>query len=61
MWEADLDVVPLVVVAALPEEAVVHDVVDVELIEQRITVLEREISVWPHEGGGECGPWRRTP
>lgn len=34
-----LDVVPLVVVAAFSEEAVVHDVMDIELIEEGVAVL----------------------
>lgn len=34
-----LDVVALVVVAALAEQPVVNDIVDVKLIEQRVSVL----------------------
>jgi hypothetical protein len=36
---AYLDVVSLVVVTTFTEEPVVHNTVDVELIEQRVTVL----------------------
>jgi hypothetical protein len=36
---AYLDVVPLVVVTTFTEEPVVHNTVDVELIQQRVTVL----------------------
>lgn len=37
---AYLDVVALVVVAALAEETVMHNTVDVQLIKQRVTVLD---------------------
>ena len=33
------DIVALVVVAAFAEEAVVHDVVDIQLVEERVTIL----------------------
>ena len=34
-----LDIIALVIVAALAEEAVVNDFVDVELVEERVAVL----------------------
>lgn len=38
--KTDLDVVPLVIVAAVPKQSVVDNIMDVQLIQQRITVLE---------------------
>ena len=40
-----LDVVALVVVAAFSEQAVVHDLVDVQLVQQRIAVLRNGVSL----------------
>lgn len=35
-----LDVVALVVVATFAEQAVMHDIMDVKLVEERVTILE---------------------
>lgn len=39
-----LDIVPLVVVAAFPEQAMVHNVVYIELVKKWITVLQPAVS-----------------
>lgn len=36
---AHLDVVPLVVITTLSEEAVMNHVVDIQLVEQRVAIL----------------------
>lgn len=36
----DLDIVPLVIVATVPKQPVMDNIVNVQLIQQRITVLE---------------------
>lgn len=36
----DLDIISLVIVATLPEKTVVDHIVDIQLIEQRVTVLK---------------------
>ena len=41
---ADLDVVPLVVVATIPEQPVVDDTMNVQLVQQRIAILRELIS-----------------
>lgn len=46
-----LDVVSLVIVAALSEKSVVHDLVDVKLIKERVTVLDHPVS-WLHDTNG---------
>ena len=57
-----LDVVSLVIVAALSEKPVVHDVVDIKLIKERIAILIH----WLALGFGDFGaeqqhqvPWRQ--
>ena len=39
MVQTNLDVIALMVVAALPEKPMVNDLVDVQLVEQRIAIL----------------------
>lgn len=39
-----LDVVSLVIIAALSEKPVVHDLVDIKLIKERVAVLDCAIS-----------------
>ncbi len=58
-----LDVVSLVVVAAFSEKAVVDDLVDVQLVQERIAVLEGAVSGDPGPVGGKDGeilsvPWK---
>ena len=57
-----LDVVSLVVVAAFSEQPVVDDLVDVELVQERITVLEQAVSCGPVpvRGKGRRGSSERT-
>lgn len=59
-----LDVVALVVVATLAEEAMVHHLVDIQLVEERIailrTVLGRFIRVAVSSRACFNLPWTRT-
>lgn len=38
--EADLNIVSLMIITALAEQTVVNDVVNVQLIQERITILQ---------------------
>jgi len=53
-----LDVIALMVVTAFSEEAMVDDVMNVELIEQRITVLEASGCVYVCQNLFDS-PWKR--
>jgi hypothetical protein len=57
-----LDVVALVVVAALPEQPVVDNLVDVQLIEERVAILSSELALHRFPGVKSIGlPWIPTP
>lgn len=51
-----LDVVSLVVVAAFAEKSVVDDLVDVQLVQERIAILKRAVSGGP----GPVRGWGKT-
>ena len=40
------DVVALVVVAALSEKSVVHHIVDIKLVQQRVAILQGQVSIF---------------
>jgi len=53
-----LDVIALMVVTAFSEEAMVDNVMNVELIEQRITVLKASGCVYVYQKSFDL-PWKR--
>lgn len=58
-----LDVVPLVVVAGLAEEAVMNHIVDIELVQERVAILRavRQVSKHGNRAPRPHIPWRQKP
>lgn len=55
----NLDVVALVVVATFPKQAMMHDIVNVQLVEQRVSVLVNGVRTKPQHHPEKNVLWRR--